>query len=270
MINNYRVVLGYLKKVSGPPIRDSQAAAIVDILKNDPYKLRAYVRDNNIDVNNMRYTSILLQHVKSKAVARACAKAGLAPDMILRVKENPALAFDLINRGWVSPEDPEVQRALLERHGDPHSVIVLIKEKGWLRPENPEVKQALLEGIKKNPGYARVFIDRGWLKPEEAEVKEALLEVIKKYPSYAEESIDKGWLKPEDPGVKQALLEIIEGNRNYAGRFIVEGWVKVEDPGVKHALLESIKRDPGLASYYINRGFLTQAEVDAVLGARND
>jgi len=187
MTNKYRVIRAYLSKVSAWPVEitDKQASEIEDILKNDPYKLKSYVGNNNIDVNGYEYTLILLEHVKSKSLAHLYLKAGLAPMAVelaeRRIGNSSAKASFYLKSGWLTPEVPAVKRAFLYDI-NPYNIAVfgiflsaaaMYIEKGWLNPEDAEVKKVLLVAVRKfRPKYADALIDKGWLT--QAEVDKAL------------------------------------------------------------------------------------------------
>ena len=141
----------------------------------------------------------------------------------------------------------------------------------YVRKNNIDVRgraytELLLQHVKSKAIY-RDFVKAG-LAP-------GVSEFIKATPSLFHKYIDKGWLSPEDPGVKQVLLEEIKAFPGFASKayqyyvsnYIDMGWLKPEDPEVKQALLEIIKKTPGYARDFTDRGWLTQDEVDDVLGS---
>jgi hypothetical protein len=269
MMNNYRVVLGYLKKVAV----DAPDRELLEHIKKYPSSTYIYLDEGWLKPEDEGVKQAILEDIKQK----------------------PSHVYIYLDKGWLKPEDEGVKRILLEDiKKDPFRAEDYLT-KGWLKPEDEGVKQVLLEYIKEYPSRTSFCLNEGWLKSEDEEFKQALLELIKKYPFRAQDYLDKGWLKLEDEGVKQALLELIKENPSRAQNYIEKGWLTqgevnnfmsetfktpVEDFSHSHsshlAILQKLRSlakknggkvgvIPQFKSLFSGREFLTVADIDKLI-----
>jgi len=222
---------------------------------------------------------------------------GVKRAMLEAIKEEVGITKYFINQEWIKLEDAGVKEALLEAIKRKSESAGDCIDAGWLKPEDPGVRQALVAWGLEAPNDAEDYIDKGWITA--ADLEPALLALLNEDPRDTDTYIEHGLITPRNPGVKQALLEWVTEVSEDAKGYIDKGWVTsaeaktallawlheepgkvtsylehsgglvtIGDPGVKQALQASIKDLPGLAREFIDKGYLTQAEVDAVLKDR--
>jgi len=207
MVNFYRVIRAYLAKVATeqgelgigrytPDITPKQRQEIYEIVKEDKYGLRAYVRKNNININAASYMWVMSQLLSAKTtIFKEYVKAGLLdlPNFkkyLLKKALNLQDAQFYIQKGLLTRSDlktPEFKQSILDSlfpdnlSGIDYYVdsnVLPAEEITKLMPQNPSIKQWLLRGLIEHPelGYveskAKKYVARGWLT--ENEMKRAL------------------------------------------------------------------------------------------------
>ena len=188
MINNYRVIRAYFERFSSPnSLTWEQEREIIHILKNNPYDLRKYVRENNINVRDNRYTSLLLADIVPKPVVRDYLKAGLAPEAtsvaLYSLVDFPDTCAHFLSKGWITEQDlkdPELKERILEKvQYAPQKARLYIENKLITQKDltTPKFKKMCIEALKEAKGAfikddARNYVKAGILT--RAEVNKVL------------------------------------------------------------------------------------------------
>ena len=115
--------------------------------------------------------------------------------------------------------------------------------------------------------YLTNCLDKKWLNPANPEVKRLVVGWAKDYPEFLSRCLRHEWLNILDPEVKKlALNHVYDAPHRYTLHFLLEGWITVEDPKVKDLIILTLNE--GNSNIYLDRGWLTQEEIDSILEQR--
>jgi hypothetical protein len=120
MMNNYRVVLGYLRKVSGP---NEVLQDRLQSIRENPYLISEYLGSGQLSPEYPGVREVVLKDLLDRPyhIGQAVERGYIKPDgadfrqFLLRVIENSGLyAKNFSNAGWISLEDSDVKGAILK------------------------------------------------------------------------------------------------------------------------------------------------------------
>ena len=144
MSSNYRVILGYLKKVADDAITPERKRELLEHIKEVPHYTYKYIDNGWLKPEDEEVKQVLLEVIKKDS--------DWVPGYLARA---------------LKPEDEEVKQVFLGHIKKDPSLAQNYIDYGWLKPEDEGFKQALLEGLKKDPSYTSGYLNKGWLKPED-------------------------------------------------------------------------------------------------------
>lgn len=113
--------------------------------------------------------------------------------------------------------------------------------------------------------YLTNCLEQGWLNPYDSFVSNLIVGWSTEYPEFMSKCIRNRWLDISEPGTKDLVLKhAIEAPHRYVLHFLLEGWLDPKDKKVLDLILLTLNE--GNSSIYIDKGWLTQSQVDSVLG----
>ena len=133
-MNNYRVVLGYLKKVAEDAITPEKKRELLEQIKEEPdliYYIYDYLKKGWLKLEDPELKQAILE----------------------QSTKDPSYTYEYIDIGWLKPEDPGVKQAVL-RHIKNHPFTAgLFRDKGCIN------RIDLVKVFKEDPLRYLVFFD---------------------------------------------------------------------------------------------------------------
>jgi len=112
--------------------------------------------------------------------------------------------------------------------------------------------------------YLTNCLEQGWLQSYDPETRKLIIGWAQDYPEFLSRCLKQNWVSIGEPDIKQLILEhAYKAPHRYTLHFLLEGWITPEDPKVKELII--ITLNEGNSNIYLDRGWLTQDEVDDIL-----
>jgi len=112
--------------------------------------------------------------------------------------------------------------------------------------------------------YLTNCLEQGWVNSYDPEIRKLIIAWSQDYPEFLSKCLRKNWVSIKEQEVKQLILDhACRAPHRYTMHFLLEGWITLDDPKVKDLVILTLNE--GNSNIYLDRGWLTQEEVDDIL-----
>lgn len=111
--------------------------------------------------------------------------------------------------------------------------------------------------------YLTNCLEQGWLNSRDPEVQEIILGWARDYPEFMSKMRKNGWILDPKVADELALEHACRAPHRYVLHFLLEGWISHEHSKVKELIILTLNE--GNSNIYLDRGWLTQQQVDDIL-----
>ena len=115
--------------------------------------------------------------------------------------------------------------------------------------------------------YLTNCLEQKWLNPFNPEVQELILGWASEYPEFFSKARRQGWMQEGEKVDQMTLKHACDAPHRYTLHFLLEGWLNPKTPKVKELIILTLNE--GNSNIYLDKGWLTQDEVDDILNNYN-
>jgi len=274
---NIRVISAFLNKKSSEQLKfnflNSQPnvdfagplyVKMKRILHKDPYKIRSFLKENNLDASSSMVQEALKMWIfhqdpdPKRSIILSFIKAGI-------IKLDNTWTWGLIMKRLIRPGDNVISASDLEElirvtlqtviAGRPETFRELAS-RGFVPKNHP----AVVEMAKDNTHLTLYSVRNGLVSADR--IKNKLISVVRNSEGLlGVDALQNGWLSPEDIG-KDYLLKWAKIDNACAEMFVRLKALDPQDQAVKRILIDHAWDNKWRAKDFVESGWITQDEAD--------